>query len=166
VWAQLDCETVLAGALRDLDELITRTGARVTHDPLPTVLGEGALLTTVFQNLIGNAIKFRGEDPPQVHIGVQRTDGFWTFRVRDNGIGVDPVHAEKIFAIFQRLHSRDGYPGTGIGLALCRKILEYHRGRIWLDPDTTSGSAFCFTLPALTGSKETTMTDSVPSARR
>jgi signal transduction histidine kinase len=164
VWAQLDCETVLARALRDLDELITRTGARITHDPLPTVLGEAALLTTVFQNLIGNAIKFRGEDPPRVHIGVQRTGGCWTFRVSDNGIGVDPAYAEKIFAIFQRLHSRDGYPGTGIGLALCRKIVEYHRGRIWLDPDTTSGSAFCFTLPALAGAKETTMTDSVPSA--
>jgi light-regulated signal transduction histidine kinase (bacteriophytochrome) len=107
---------------------------------MPTVVGEAALLTTVFQNLVGNAIKFRGDQPPQIHIGVQLDDDFWSFQVSDNGIGIDPAYAEKIFVIFQRLHSKDAYPGSGIDLALRRKILDYHRGRIWLDPDTASGS--------------------------
>jgi signal transduction histidine kinase len=164
-WSQLDCEELLAQALRSLDEVITQTGARITHDPLPTVVGQATLLTTVFQNLIGNAIKFRGEQPPQIHIGVQFDGEFWSFRVGDNGIGIDPAYAEKIFVIFQRLHSKDAYPGTGIGLALCRKILDYHRGRIWLDPDTTSGSVFCFILPAITPLEEgTAMTDPVATA--
>ncbi len=161
-WSQLDCEVLLAQALRNLDEVITQTGARITHDPLPTVVGEATLLTTVFQNLIGNAIKFRGEQPPQIHIGVGLEGEFWSWRVSDNGIGIEPAYAEKIFVIFQRLHSKDAYPGTGIGLALCRKIIDYHRGRIWLDPDATSGSAFCFTLPAITHPTEgTAMTDPV-----
>jgi signal transduction histidine kinase len=169
-WSQLDCATVLTQATRNLDEVITQTGARITHDPLPTVVGEAALLTTVFQNLIGNAIKFRGEQPPQIHIGVQLDGDFWSFRVSDNGIGIDPAYADKIFVIFQRLHSKDAYPGTGIGLALCRKIIDYHRGRIWLDPDTTSGSTFCFTLPTVSPMKEdtvkedTAMTDPVSTA--
>jgi signal transduction histidine kinase len=161
-WSQLDCEELVAQALRNLDEVIAETQARITHDPLPTVAGEATLLTTVFQNLVGNAIKFRSEQPPQIHIGVQPTGGYWSFRVTDNGIGIDPAYTEKIFVIFQRLHSRDAYPGTGIGLALCRKILDYHRGRIWLDPDTTSGSVFCFTLPAITRvAEDTAMTDPV-----
>ncbi|MDQ2882230.1 MAG: CHASE3 domain-containing protein [Actinomycetota bacterium] len=164
-WSQLDCDEVLTQAVRNLDEVITQTGARITRDPLPTVVGEAALLTTVFQNLLGNAIKFCCEQPPQIHVGVQLDDDFWSFRVSDNGIGIEPAYAEKIFVIFQRLHSKDAYPGTGIGLALCRKILDYHRGRIWLDPDTTSGSAFCFTLPAITRSEEgTAMTDPVTTA--
>ncbi|MGH3854715.1 MAG: ATP-binding protein [Pseudonocardiaceae bacterium] len=147
-WAPLDSEVLLAQALRNLDEVTTQTGAQITHDPLPTVVGEATLLTTVFQNLIGNAIKFRGERPPLIRLGVHPDGDRWTFRVSDNGIGIDPAYAEKIFVIFQRLHSKDAYPGTGIGLALCRKIIEYHHGRIWLDPDTTAGSTFCFTLPA------------------
>ncbi len=165
-WSQLDCDMLVAQAVRNLDEVIDQTGARITHDRLPVVVGDAALLTTVFQNLIGNAIKFRGEQPPQIHIGVQLDGEFWSFQVSDNGIGIDPAYAEKIFAIFQRLHSRDAYPGTGIGLALCRKILDYHHGRIWLDPATTSGSVFCFTLPATTTplQKETTMTDPVTTA--
>ncbi|HJT05197.1 MAG TPA: ATP-binding protein [Pseudonocardiaceae bacterium] len=153
-WSQLDCEDVLAQAVRNLGEVITQTEARITHDRLPIVIGQAALLTTVFQNLLGNAIKFRREQPPQIHIGVQLDGDFWSFRVSDNGIGIDPAYAEKIFVIFQRLHSKDAYPGTGIGLALCRKILDYHRGRIWLDPGTTRGSAFCFTLPTITRFEE------------
>jgi signal transduction histidine kinase len=161
-WAQLDSEELLAQALRNLDDVIAQTGAQITHDPLPTVVGEAPLLTTVFQNLVGNAIKFRGEQPPHIHIGAQLDGEYWSFRVSDNGISIDPAYAEKIFAIFQRLHSKDAYPGTGIGLALCRKILDYHRGRIWLDPDTTSGSVFCFTLPAITRLEEDpAMTDPV-----
>jgi signal transduction histidine kinase len=165
-WSQLDCEVLLAQALRNLDEVITQTGAVITHDPLPTVVGEASLLTTVFQNLVGNAIKFRGDQPPQIHIGVALNRDDWSFRVSDNGIGIEAAYAEKIFVIFQRLHSKDAYPGTGIGLALCRKIIDYHRGRIWLDPDHPSGSAFCFTLPAITDHTEetTAMTDSVTTA--
>lgn len=158
-WSQLDCSSLLNQALRNLDEVITETGATITHDPLPTVVGEASLLTTVFQNLVGNAIKFHGEQSPQIHIAVAPEGDFWSFRVQDNGIGIDPAYAEKIFAIFQRLHSKEAYPGTGIGLALCRKIIDYHHGRIWLDcvttpgattpGATTSGSAFCFTLPSI-----------------
>ena len=150
-WATTSAEAVLAHAERNLADAIDRTGAVVTHDPLPTVTGEATLLTTVLQNLVGNAVKFHGADPPRVHVGVRRDDGFWEFSVSDNGIGVDPAFAEKIFVIFQRLHSRDSYPGTGIGLALCRKIVEFHGGRIWLDqtdpPDTATGTTFRFTLP-------------------
>ncbi|MEO7195882.1 MAG: ATP-binding protein [Pseudonocardiaceae bacterium] len=159
-WALLDGEVLLAQSLRNLDEVITQTGAQITHDPLPTVVGEATLLTTVFQNLIGNAIKFRGAQPPRIRLGVHPDVDCWTFRVSDNGIGIDLAYAEKIFVIFQRLHSKDAYPGTGIGLAQCRKIIEYHHGRIWLDPDTTAGSTFCFTLPATTRPKDDTpMTD-------
>jgi signal transduction histidine kinase len=148
-WSQLDCSELLAQALRNLDEVITQTGATITHGPLPIVVGEASLLTTVFQNLVGNAIKFRVEQPPQIHITAAAEGDFWSFRVQDNGIGIDPAYAEKIFAIFQRLHSKEAYPGTGIGLALCRKIIDYHHGRIWLDAAATSGSAFCFTLPTI-----------------
>ncbi|MGH3829040.1 MAG: sensor histidine kinase [Pseudonocardiaceae bacterium] len=155
-WAPLDSEVLLAQALRNLDEVITQTGAQITHDPLPTVVGEATLLTTVFQNLVGNAIKFRGEQPPRIRLGVHPDGDCWTFRVSDNGIGIDPAYAEKIFVIFQRLHSKDAYPGTGIGLALCRKIIDYHHGRIWLAADTTAGSTFCFTLPAITQPKDGT----------
>jgi signal transduction histidine kinase len=161
-WLKLDGEVLLAEALRNLDEVIVQTGAQITHDPLPTVVGETSLLVTVFQNLVGNALKFRGEQPPQVHISVQLDGDFWLFRVADNGIGIDPAYQDRIFVIFQRLHSKDAYPGTGIGLALCRKIIDYHRGQIWLDPDITSGSAFCFTLPAITQSEGAAlMTDPV-----
>ncbi|MGH3845825.1 MAG: ATP-binding protein [Pseudonocardiaceae bacterium] len=165
VWSQLDCEVVLAQAVSNLEEVVSQTGARITHDPLPTVVGETALLTTVFQNLLGNAIKFRGGQLPQIHIGVQLDGDLWSFRVSDNGIGIDPIYSERIFAIFQRLHGKDAYPGTGIGLALCRKIIDYHGGRIWLDPDRSSGSAFCFTLPRHDPARgRNAMTDSVTTA--
>lgn len=162
-WTTVQCDVLLAQAVRNLDEVITQSGARITHDPLPAVHGEASLLTTVFQNLVGNAIKFRGEQPPQIHIGIQLDGESWVFRCSDNGIGIDPAYAEKIFAIFQRLHSKHAYPGTGIGLALCRKIIDYHHGLIWLEPDTTSGSTFCFTLPAVTDHIEegAAMTDAV-----
>jgi signal transduction histidine kinase len=144
---ELDGEALVAQAVRNLEAQIAETGAGVTHDPLPTVRGESALLTTVFQNLIGNAVKFRGAEPPTVHVGVARRDGDWEFRVSDNGIGIDPAYAEKVFVIFQRLHPKEQYPGTGIGLALCRKIIEYHGGTIWLDPAPGAGTTFRFTLP-------------------
>jgi signal transduction histidine kinase len=151
---ELECQALLDQALRNLATQINETGAEITHDPLPAVRGEATLLATVFQNLIGNAIKFHGEQPPKVHVGVTRNDEHWEFRVSDNGIGIDPAYAEKVFVIFQRLHAKEEYPGTGIGLALCRKILEYHDGTIWLDPEQTEGTAFCFTLPVLTEAEE------------
>jgi signal transduction histidine kinase len=145
--APQDCEVLLAAALGNLEKVITETGAQVTHDTLPTLPGVGSLLTTLFQNLVGNGLKFRTGEPPRIHVGVERDGEFWSFRVSDNGIGIDPAYAERIFIIFQRLHAKADYPGTGIGLALCRKIVEHHGGRIWLDPATTSGATFRFTVP-------------------
>jgi light-regulated signal transduction histidine kinase (bacteriophytochrome) len=121
----------------------------VVDGPLPTVHGDPSLLRTVFQNLIGNAIKFRREDEaPRVELSAVRDGEFWRFRCTDNGIGIDAEYAERIFIIFQRLHPRSQYDGTGIGLAMCRKIVEYHGGTIWLKTDVDSGTTFEFTLPA------------------
>jgi signal transduction histidine kinase len=118
-------------------------------DELPTVRGEASLLSGVFQNLVGNALKFHGDEPPVVKLTVERTDEFWTFTCSDNGIGIDSEYAERIFVIFQRLHHKDAYPGTGIGLAMCRKIIEYHGGTIWLDTGQETGTTFKFTLPVV-----------------
>ncbi|ANZ36036.1 hypothetical protein BBK82_08100 [Lentzea guizhouensis] len=135
-------------AQRDLAETLENTGAQVEVGPLPEVRGEARLLTAVFQNLIGNAVKFRTEQTPHVRIDAEAgEDDMWVFSVRDNGIGIEPQYAEQIFIIFKRLHGKDQYTGTGIGLAMCRKIVEYHGGRIWLDTNTTSGTSIRFTLP-------------------
>jgi hypothetical protein len=144
---QIDGEKVLASALYNLRMAIQESAVRVTHDPLPTVLGDASQLTQVFQNFIGNAIKFRGERPPEVHVGVEAKDGFWQFCVRDNGIGIAPEYFEKIFVLFQRLHGRTAYPGTGIGLAICKKVIERHGGRVWVESAPQSGSSFYFTVP-------------------
>jgi signal transduction histidine kinase len=146
---EVSCNAVLDQALANLADAIERTGASVEADELPTVSAEVPLLTAVFQNLISNALKFRGEEPPKVRITARRDGGFWEFSVADNGIGIDPEYAERIFVIFQRLHNKADYPGTGIGLAMCRKIVEYHGGTIWLDTSVESGSRFCFTLPVI-----------------
>jgi light-regulated signal transduction histidine kinase (bacteriophytochrome) len=127
----------------------------VAAGPLPVVRAEASLLTTVFQNLLGNALKFRGEDPPRISVNAEQDEEFWRFSVTDNGIGIEPEYAERIFVIFQRLHDRQTYSGTGIGLALCRKIVEYHGGRMWLDTEYSPGTRFCFTLPILDQEKET-----------
>ncbi len=133
-----------------LSPAIQESGAVIeVPGELPTVKGEASLLGGVFQNLIGNALKFHGEDPPVVRITVEPTDAFWTFTCRDNGIGIDTEYAERIFVIFQRLHHKDAYPGTGIGLAMCRKIIEYHGGTIWLDTGQDTGTTFKFTLPVV-----------------
>ncbi len=138
---------VYEAAVGNLAARIEDSGAVITHDELPTVNGNRLLLTQLFQNLIGNAIKFRSEEPPVIHIGVRRDGSVWEFSCSDNGIGIDTKYADRIFLIFQRLHPRDVYPGTGIGLALCRKIVEYHGGRIWLE-DRKPGTTFRWTLEA------------------
>ncbi|NBE95763.1 HAMP domain-containing protein [Nonomuraea sp. KC401] len=138
----------LDAALDNLSAMVEETGATVTHDELPQVTGDRMQLTQLFQNMIENAVKFRSEEPPRVHIGAERSGEMWEFSCSDNGIGVEPKYADRIFLIFQRLHPRDVYPGTGIGLALCRKIVEYHGGRLWLDGDAQSGgTTFRWTLP-------------------
>ncbi|WP_064741921.1 sensor histidine kinase [Hamadaea tsunoensis] len=148
----VDLNRVLHSARNNLGAAIEDADAEIDADDLPTVKGDMVLLTTVLQNLIGNAVKFRQADvPPRIEIRVRPDGPEWLFTVTDNGIGVDPGYAERIFIIFQRLHAKSAYPGTGIGLAMVRKIVEYHGGRIWLDteprPDGEHGSRFAFTLP-------------------
>src|SRR5690625_2365178 len=141
----------LADALIDLSETIAETGAEVSADPLPEVLGHEGILGQLLQNLIGNAIKFRRPDvPPRVHIGVDRVAHEWLLRCSDNGIGIEPRHAERVFTIFQRLHAKDAYGGTGIGLAMCKRIVEYHGGRIWVETrESGKGTTVRWTLPVL-----------------
>jgi PAS domain S-box-containing protein len=141
-------QAALERALANLRLAIEESGAAVTHGPLPTVIADAVQLTQLFQNLVGNALKFRGAEPARVHVSAERSDDDWLFAVRDNGIGIDPSYGERIFVIFQRLHGRTEYPGTGIGLAICKKIVERHRGRIWLDVASGPGATFRFTLPA------------------
>jgi signal transduction histidine kinase len=132
----------------NLTARIERTKARIEVGPLPVVEGDPVLLVAVFQNLIGNALKFHGDEPPVVRVDAERAGDTWTVTCRDDGIGIDPEYAERIFAIFQRLHPKESFEGTGIGLALCRKIVDHHGGRIWLDTDAAGGATFRFTLPA------------------
>jgi len=120
----------------------------ITRDPLPTAQADDTQMVQLFQNLIGNAIKFRGEKPPQIHVGAAPRDEAWLFYARDNGIGLDPQYANRIFLIFQRLHGKSEYAGTGIGLAICKRIVERHSGRIWVESQLGQGSTFYFTLPA------------------
>ncbi|MBP7694431.1 MAG: PAS domain S-box protein, partial [Anaerolineales bacterium] len=137
----------LGAALANLDTAITESGAQITAAALPTVLADPTQLIQVFQNLVGNALKFRGPQPPEIQVGAEREAGAWRFWVRDNGIGIEPQYFERIFAVFQRLHTRREYPGTGIGLALCKKIIERHGGRLWVESEPGRGATFYFTLP-------------------
>lgn len=142
-----DCEAVYNRTLVDLEALVEDSGALVTHDRLPTVMGDATQLGQLFQNLIANAIKFRSDKQLTVHVGAERRDGHWVFCVRDNGIGIDPEYAERIFVVFQRLHGKGDRPGTGIGLAICKKIVQLHGGRIWVASLPDEGASFYFTLP-------------------
>jgi len=147
----VDVTRVLGTVRANLSVAIQDAGALVTNDALPTVMADETQLVQLLQNLIGNAIKFRGRERPHVHVGAQATATEWVFAVRDNGIGIAPEYFERIFVIFQRLHARDEYPGTGIGLAVCRRILDRHGGRIWVESEPGHGSTFYFALPTRNG---------------
>jgi light-regulated signal transduction histidine kinase (bacteriophytochrome) len=143
----IDCNAVLQQVLKTLDGHIEEANVLVTYDKLPTAMADEGQLGQVFQNLIGNAIKFQRDVRLQIHIGVEEDASEWVFRVVDNGIGIDEAYVERIFVIFQRLHTREEYPGTGIGLAICKKIVERHGGRIWLTSEVGEGTTFYFSLP-------------------
>jgi light-regulated signal transduction histidine kinase (bacteriophytochrome) len=143
-------QAALDRALVNLRAAIESSGAQITHDALPEVNGDDTQLTQLFQNLVGNAIKFRKQDEPlRVHVGVQDAGDEWRFSVADNGIGIERQYFERIFMVFQRLHTRDEYPGTGIGLAICKKVVDRHGGRIWVESAQGKGSTFIFTLPKI-----------------
>lgn len=146
---RVDCGSVVGMVLDSLKSSLTEKGAVVEYEVLPEVYGDPLLLELLFQNLIGNALKFCGNRPPQVRVGAERKEGEWLFWVKDNGIGIDARYFERIFVIFQRLHSREDYPGTGLGLAVCKKTVERHGGRIWCESELDKGSSFYFTIPVL-----------------
>lgn len=142
-----DFESVFGQSLVNLKIAIDENNAIITHDPLPTLMADSTQMTEVFQNLISNAIKFRSKKSPQVHVSALKKRNEWVFSVRDNGIGIAPEFFDKLFIIFQRLHSRSEYPGTGIGLAVCKKIVERHGGKIWVESEPDKGSTFYFSIP-------------------
>lgn len=146
-----DCNTVLEKAVENLQVAVEESKAQVTCDTMPTMLADSMQLLQLFQNLIGNAIKFhKKEEPPQVHISAEGKEREWVFSVQDNGIGIDPKYFDRLFVAFQRLHSRTEYPGSGIGLAICKKIVERHGGRTWVESEPGKGSTFFFTIPQST----------------
>lgn len=148
----VDCGFILEQALINLKVAIAESGTLITHDPLPTVLADSTQIVQLFQNLIGNAIKFRGKETLRVHISAELKENEWVFSLRDNGVGIESQYRERIFNIFQRLHGRE-YSGTGIGLAICKRIAERHGGRIWVESEPGKGSTFYFTIPLRGGEK-------------
>jgi light-regulated signal transduction histidine kinase (bacteriophytochrome) len=142
-----DLNEVLDRVLNDLELLVKENAAVITHDPLPVIQADPVQMNHLLQNLLTNAIKFRRDEPPAVHISAGGQDGQWLFSVTDNGVGIEAQYLERIFVIFQRLQSQEVTPGTGIGLAICKKIVENHNGRIWAESTPGQGSTFYFTLP-------------------
>jgi len=142
-----DANAVLTGALATVQDTVDRSGARITYDRLPEIYGDPNQIGYVFAALAGNAIKFRGDNVPQIHIGAAPDPQGWRFSVADNGIGIDPKNSERVFGVFKRLHN-DEYPGAGIGLSIARGVVERHGGRIWVESQLGQGSTFYFTLPA------------------
>jgi PAS domain S-box-containing protein len=147
-FAPTDCGKVLETAIANLQAAVEENGAAVAQDPLPVVMADDSQMLQLLQNLVANAVKFHGAEPPRVHVSARRQAKDWLFAVRDNGIGIDSAHQQRIFTIFQRLHGKAEYPGTGIGLAICKKIVERHGGRIWVESQPGNGSTFHFTIPA------------------
>lgn len=147
----IECSAALDKAVFNLQAAIKDSGAIVTRNDLPTVAADSSQLIRLFQNLIGNAIKFHGKEPPKIQVFAERRGRYWVFSVRDNGIGIEPEFKDRIFIIFQRLHERREYPGTGIGLAICKKIVERHGGKIWFESEPGKGSTFFFTIPVRNG---------------
>ncbi len=143
----VSCDKTVKNVLKVLQPLMEEQKVKITQDDLPEVVADPLQLEQLFQNLIGNAIKYRGKEQPKIHVGVEKKEGYWQFSIQDNGIGIGEKYRERIFVIFQRLHTQQDYPGTGIGLAVCKKIVEQHEGRIWVESEEGSGSVFCFTLP-------------------
>ncbi len=143
----VDCEKVVRRLVNSMAATIESAKGEVTFDALPTIRAHESSLIQLFQNLIGNALKFRGEQPPRIHIRASQTGGEWVFSVSDNGIGIEPQYSQRIFMIFQRLHPRNKYPGTGIGLSICKKIVESMGGRIWVESEPGKGSTFYFSVP-------------------
>jgi signal transduction histidine kinase len=151
----VDANDVLGAVRANLGAAIEDAGALVTNEELPTVMVDPTQLGQLLQNLIGNAIKFHGPEPPRVHIAAREQEREWVFAVKDNGIGIEPEYFARIFVIFQRLHVAAEYPGTGIGLAVCKRIVERHGGRIWVESESGRGAQFFFTVPKSNGARET-----------
>ena len=141
-----ECDEIVGHVLVNLQSRLEESRAVVTRVGLPAVFLSRPQLTQVFQNLIGNALKYRREEPPRIHLSAEQRESEWVFAVQDNGIGIDPPHAERIFGLFRRLHGNE-IPGTGIGLAICKRIIEHHGGRIWVESELGRGSTFFFALP-------------------
>ena len=142
-----DCDYVLGQVIATLSTTIEQNNAIITNDDLPTVMADASQMHELIKNLVSNAIKFRSEHAPRIHISAKQDINTWLFSVQDNGLGIDPQHNDKIFLIFQRLHRKEEYPGTGIGLAICKRIVERHSGKIWVESNIGKGSTFYFTLP-------------------
>ena len=142
-----DCAVIFDQTVRNLGSAIVEAQAVVTNDPLPMVRVDDSQLLQVFQNLIGNAIKFRRDEPPRVHVSAAKNANEWIFSIKDNGLGIESRHFDRIFVIFQRLHKRSRYEGTGMGLAIVKRIVERHRGKVWVESELGAGSTFFFTIP-------------------
>jgi light-regulated signal transduction histidine kinase (bacteriophytochrome) len=145
---RVNCNDVINRVRANLHKTLVDAGATIETGDLPTVMGYTSLVERLFANIISNAVKFRREEPPVVRVAATREGNAWRFSISDNGIGIDPAYADRVFVIFQRLHARHEYPGTGMGLAICKKIVEHHGGKIWLESVPGRGSTFHFTLPA------------------
>lgn len=155
-WESVDCNAVMKEAVQNLACLIQESGAIVTYEGLPAIWSHRAQIMQVFQNLVGNALKFRQQVPPEITVTAEQSGGNWEFSVKDNGIGIAPEYFDKIFVVFQRLHSRREYQGNGIGLSICKKIVERHGGRLWVESQSGKGSTFNFTAPIAVPEKQIT----------
>jgi PAS domain S-box-containing protein len=153
-FAPVDLAVIVQNVVDELRETIEKTNASITHDTLPTVVADGAQLHQLLHNLLANALKFVAERPPRIHLSAIQNASEWQVSVRDNGIGLEPEASERIFVMFQRLHTQDEYPGTGIGLAICKRIVERHGGRIWVESQPHRGATFIFTLPKRSGGED------------